>query len=159
MYVKKGEDSEGEESLSEDNETVDEYSSDEEVSHSHTLRSIKNAHFTQEIQALAFSQRLSMIATTAQGIIFLWDYETMKLIGGMTNAYSEVQILQFMDPYPLLASLDLSGHIIVWGPFKQGVLTFSVYRPQFALKLQSDKDSIIANKMVYFIREESDFTP
>lgn len=53
----------------------------------------------------------------------------MKLIGGMTNAYSEVLILQFMDPYPLLAGLDLSGHIIVWGPFKQGALTFNVYRP------------------------------
>lgn len=49
------------------------------------LRQTKNAHFNNEIQAISFSVRLSMIATAGHGIICVWDYEVMKLIGAMTN--------------------------------------------------------------------------
>jgi hypothetical protein len=37
----------------------------------------------------------------------------------MTNNYNEVYVLEFLEPYPLLASIDSSGDIIIWGPFKR----------------------------------------
>jgi len=50
-----------------------------------------------------------MVATASHGIICVWDYETMRLIGGMTNNFTEILVLEFLDPFPLLCSLDVSG--------------------------------------------------
>ena len=73
------------------------------------IRSVRNAHFSHEISAIQLSTRCSMIATASHGVIFLWDYETLKLVGGMTNNFTEVTILEFLDPYPVLCSLETSG--------------------------------------------------
>jgi hypothetical protein len=80
---------------------------------------VKNAHFGHEIQAIQLSLRLGMIATASQGVIFLWDYEFLKLVGSMTNKYNEVYILEFLDPLPLIASVDASGDLIIWDKLKQ----------------------------------------
>ncbi len=59
-----------------------------------------------------------MIATAANGVISIWDYEVMRLIGAMTNQSNDILALEFLDPYPLLCSLDNSGSIIIWDPLK-----------------------------------------
>ena len=144
----------------EEGESQEELKEDEfqEVSKSEVIRVVKNAHFQQEISAIQISTRLSMIATASHGIIFLWDYETLKLIGSMTNNFNEIQILDFLDPFPLLASLDVTGQIIVWEPLKQFTLSFAIYKPQFSISLQSAKETILANKMIIELREEEDFS-
>lgn len=55
-----------------------------------------------------------MIATASHGIISLWDYETFRLIGSMTNNFSDLLVIEFLDPFPLICSLDVSGKIIIW---------------------------------------------
>lgn len=50
-----------------------------------------------------------MIATASMGTICLWDYETMRLIGSMTNKFNDILVLEFLDPFQLLCSLDSSG--------------------------------------------------
>lgn len=62
---------------------------------------------------------MGMIATASHGVIFLWDYEFLRVIGSMTNNYNEVYVLEFLDPYPLLASVDASGDIVIWDKLKQ----------------------------------------
>ncbi|CDW75100.1 rna recognition motif [Stylonychia lemnae] len=114
-------------SLNNDDEEENEKDS-EEVAKSQILRQIKNAHFGQEISAIALSLRLSMIATASHGIICLWDYETMRLIGGMTNNFSDILVLEFLDPFPLLCTLDVSGQIIIWEQLQQFSFSFKIYQ-------------------------------
>ncbi len=101
----------------------------DEIAETFPLRSMKNAHFGHEISAIQFSLRLSMIATSSNGIICVWDYESFRLIGSMTNNQSDVQALEFLDPFPLLASLDLSGSIVIWQPLVQFGFSFKIYQP------------------------------
>ena len=44
----------------------------------------------------------------------------------MSNNMAEIVSLAFMDPFPVVGSLDMSGTIILWGPIKQGNQGFEV---------------------------------
>ena len=50
-----------------------------------------------------------MFATSSAGVIFVWDYESFKLIAAGTNDYEEVHKMEFIYPYMALVSLDSSS--------------------------------------------------
>jgi WD40 repeat protein len=49
------------------------------------IRSVKNAHIGQEINCVAVEIRLGLFATASSGTIFIWDYESFKLMGACSN--------------------------------------------------------------------------
>lgn len=57
---------------------------------------------------------LNLVATSASGIIFFWQYEHMRVSGTCSNGPSEVIFMNFIDPYPMLVSLDRSNEVCVW---------------------------------------------
>lgn len=43
------------------------------------IKLVKNAHFGEYISAICFSAHLNLIASSAGGIIFFWNYEHMRI--------------------------------------------------------------------------------
>ena len=74
-----------------------------------------------------------MIATASHGIICIWDYETMRLIGAMTNKFTDILVLEFLDPFALLCSLDVGGQIVIWERLQQFSFSFKIYQPHIVL--------------------------
>ena len=87
-----------------------------------------------------------MVATASHGIICVWDYETMRLIGGMTNNFTEILVLEFLDPFPLLCSLDVSGQIIIWEQLQQFSFSFRIYQALIAINFSFSDGGPYDNK-------------
>ena len=68
-----------------------------------------------------------MIATSAGGIIFWWEYEHLKLVGACSNEWNDVTFMTFIDPYPILLTHDKSNMIWLWSIVKSHA--FAVYTP------------------------------
>lgn len=43
-----------------------------------------------EITCLAVEIKLSMFATASAGAIFVWDYETFKMVGACSNNFEDL---------------------------------------------------------------------
>eukprot|EP00347_Sterkiella_histriomuscorum_P004350 403360783 len=114
----------------------------DEVAKSQIMRLIKNSHFGQEISAIQVSIRLSMIATASSGAICIWDYETLRLIGAMTNKFTEILVLEFLDPFPLLCSLDAGGQIIIWEKLQQFSFSFKIYQPHIVINFNYNQETL-----------------
>ena len=78
------------------------------------LRVLKHAH-PRGISCAAYSQRLSLIATgSSDGGVTLWEFQTLAREMRCVGHASDVVALHFLDPYPLLASADVNGHVYIW---------------------------------------------
>ena len=65
-----------------------------------------------------------MLATCCQSVIFVWDYESLKLISSMFNEKVDILTIEFLDPYQSLISLDNKGVITIWEELLQKSLSF-----------------------------------
>ena len=74
-----------------------------------------------------------MLATSADGCIFVWDYESFKAAGTCTNVFYFVYALAFLDPYPFLLSLDSAPSLTFWHVFVSQA--FLYYQPLYRIDL------------------------
>ncbi|ETW05164.1 hypothetical protein H310_04166 [Aphanomyces invadans] len=78
------------------------------------LRRMTGGH-TGDITSLGFSYNLSLIATgSVDCTVQIWDYEFGRLDATCIGHTTGIVSLVFLDPYPLLASCDLSGNVAIW---------------------------------------------
>ena len=78
------------------------------------LRGKSNCH-KKDIVSGAYSHNLGLIATGSRdNSIRVWDYEKIKLEAELLGHTSEVVILKFLNPFPLLLTADNSGQLYVW---------------------------------------------
>jgi WD40 repeat protein len=90
----------------------DEAESEESV----LLKVLSGAHKDSEIISLTYSSKQSLFASgSANGIIALWDFETGKLEGILKADDSEVTQIEFLDPYPAIATTTSNGSVYIWG--------------------------------------------
>ncbi len=80
------------------------------------LRKSVGGHFKDDIQALAFSEHLSLVATGSRsGIVAIWDFETCKLEGMCLGQKRAVSAVSFCGEYPLMVSMGIDGLVCLWG--------------------------------------------
>ena len=80
-----------------------------------TPRSIANAHVA-DITCAATSHLLSLVATSSADFsVRVWDLQNAKLEAVLSGHTAEVAAVCFVEPYPVLASADSHGTIMVWG--------------------------------------------
>jgi WD40 repeat protein len=78
------------------------------------VRTVFNAH-SDDILCVAYSEVLDLIATGARDChVRLWDYETCKLEGSLLGHSSDIIVVMFLEPYPLLLVSDTSGTLSIW---------------------------------------------
>lgn len=86
---------------------------------------------------------LDLIATGARdNKVRIWDYERLMSIdesydSGPTMAHtSEVTIVRFIKPFPLLITTDISGQLYIWltKPHKEAGACIISWRNAFTLK-------------------------
>jgi WD40 repeat protein len=78
---------------------------EDDAEESTLLKVLSGGHKEASIQVLAYSARLSMLASgSANGMIALWDFETGKLESVLVADECEILALEFCDPYPVLVS-------------------------------------------------------
>jgi WD40 repeat protein len=73
------------------------------------LRGKKNCH-KKDIISGAYSHNLGLIATGSRdNSVRIWDYERVKLEDELIGHTSEVTILKFLKPFPILLTADNQG--------------------------------------------------
>ena len=73
------------------------------------LRGKKNCH-RKDIISAAYSHNLGLIATGSRdNTVRIWDYEKVKLENELIGHTSEVSIVKFLKPFPILLTADNSG--------------------------------------------------
>lgn len=78
------------------------------------LRGKKNCH-KKDITCGAYSHNLGLIATGSRDYtVRVWDYEKVKLEDELIGHTSDVVILKFLNPFPILLSADNSGQLYLW---------------------------------------------
>ncbi|EEY69778.1 uncharacterized protein PITG_06268 [Phytophthora infestans T30-4] len=90
------------------------------------LRCITEAH-DSDIKCLAYCHALSLVASGGtDGVIKIWDYIYFLLEDTCTPP---LNVLEFIEPYPLLLSGHESGQVCVWSlaPSKPTVLLLCFY--------------------------------
>lgn len=96
------------------------------------LRRIVGAH-KGDIGALALAHSLSLIASADEtGMIRVWDFQFLALEGEMFID-APVAMLAFLDPYPLLLSVQRSGLAHIW-PVRPFATNTSLHRHCCATK-------------------------
>ena len=79
------------------------------------LRIMSGGHKDSDINALAYSSNLGMLASGSHnGIISIWDFEFGKLEATLLGHNGEITSLKFADPFPILISGSSDGSICVW---------------------------------------------
>lgn len=78
------------------------------------LRGKKNCH-KKDIISGAYSHNLGLIATGSRdNSVRIWDYERVKLEDELIGHTSEVTILKFLKPFPILLTADNQGQLYLW---------------------------------------------
>jgi WD40 repeat protein len=78
------------------------------------LRGKKNCH-KKDIISGDYSHNLGLIATGSRdNTVRIWDYEKVKLEEELVGHTSEVVIVKFLNPYPILLTADNSGQLYLW---------------------------------------------
>lgn len=78
------------------------------------LRGKKNCH-RKDIICGDYSHNLGLIATGSRDhTVKIWDYERVKFEDEIHAHTSEVVIVKFIKPFPLLLTADNSGQLYVW---------------------------------------------
>ena len=111
------------------------------------MKFVKNAHFGEYITAMCFSVHLNFIATAGAGVIFIWQYEHMRVMGACTDNLNEVNYMTFIDPYPLLVTLDKSNCICFWKISEANVFEF--YSPIHKIELDGIDKYVLMQKFCF----------
>lgn len=78
------------------------------------LRGKSQCH-RKDIVSGAYSHNLGLIATGSRdNSVRVWDYEKIKLEAELNGHTSEVVIVKFLKPFPLLLSTDSAGQLYLW---------------------------------------------
>lgn len=78
------------------------------------LRGKKNCH-KKDIICGDYSHNLGLMATGSRDhSVRLWDYERVKFEDELLSHTSEVVVVKFIKPFPLLLTADNSGQLYVW---------------------------------------------
>lgn len=90
----------------------DESESDEST----LLRVMSGAHRDSDINAMAYSSHLNLLATgSGNGLIAVWDLDLVKLEQVCLGHTSEITAIQFAEPFPIMISSSSDGSICIWG--------------------------------------------
>jgi hypothetical protein len=104
------------------------------------IKLVKNAHFGEYISAICFSAHLNLIASSAGGVIFFWNYEHMRIWGAWSNEFSEVIFMRFLEANPVLVSFDRSNEVILWQISKA---TYAIYTPMVKIVFDGMNKNIL----------------
>lgn len=78
------------------------------------FRVIREAH-SADILCMAYCPALDLIATGSRDCtVRLWNYETCKLEGILMGHSSDILVLRFLEPFPLLLVSDSNGVLSIW---------------------------------------------
>lgn len=78
------------------------------------LRGKKNCH-KKDIICGDYSHNLGLIATGSRDYkVRIWDYERVKFEEEISAHTSEIVIVKFLKPFPLLLTSDNTGQLLVW---------------------------------------------
>jgi len=78
------------------------------------LRGKKNCH-TKDLICADYSHNLGLMATGSRDkTVRVWNYEKVKLEEELYGHTSEVTIVKFLKPFPLLLTTDDSGQLYLW---------------------------------------------
>ena len=78
------------------------------------LRGTPNAH-SKDIISGDYAHNLGLIATGSRDkTVKVWDYERVQVQHTITAHRSEVNIVKFLKPFPLLLTADQSGVLHIW---------------------------------------------
>ena len=79
------------------------------------LRRVYGAH-QEEITILAFDYHLSLVATGCiNGEVALYDFEMSKIEGLLVGHTGDITAMEFLSPYPLLATASMDCTVCIWG--------------------------------------------
>lgn len=77
-------------------------------------RKATNIH-NDDISCVAFSRHLGLIATGATDcVIAVREYERLRTLSHLLGHKTDINALAFVEPYALLVSSDVSGHVAIW---------------------------------------------
>lgn len=77
-------------------------------------RRARNVHIS-DITCMAYSSNLGLVATgSSDQIVSIREYGRLRLVATLMGHDGDVSVLQFIDPYPLLASADYNGNFCLW---------------------------------------------
>ena len=79
------------------------------------LRRVYGGH-QEEITILAFDWHLQLVATGCiNGEICLYDFEMSKVEGFLIGHTGDITAIEFLSPYPLVATASMDQTVCVWG--------------------------------------------
>jgi len=80
----------------------------------HVGRRARNVHIS-DITCMAYSSNLGLIATgSSDQVVSIREYGRLRLVATLMGHDGDVSVIQFIDPYPLLASADYNGNVCLW---------------------------------------------
>jgi len=116
------------------------------------LRIQKKAHSSFEISELRIKSNL--IATSAESMILIWNYDNFQLRGVCFYQRSEIRRFEFLEDHLVIISVDAKGYLIIWD--LRASRTFNYYKPfvKIHLKPESGANLLVNNMLVFKIEKE-----
>lgn len=88
-----------------------------------------------------------MIATSAEGAIMLWNYDTFKPRGVLSYKNNEIRCFEFVEERLLIMSIDSKGYLILWDLHDPRI--FDYYQPTIKVLLKPDHaGTLLVNNMI-----------
>ena len=107
------------------------------------------AHFNLEISSLKLSSQLNLLATSADCVILVWSYDSLKLKGAWCYQNSEIRRFEFLENQLVIISVDAKGYLIFWD--LRGYRPFNYYIPFIKIQLKPENGvNLIINNMLLF---------
>ena len=100
------------------------------------LRGKKKAH-NKDIICGDYSHNLGLIATGSRdNRVRVWEYERVKLEDEIIAHTSEVVLVKFIQPFPLLITADNTGVLMLWltRPHEKANQCVVIWRNMFTLQ-------------------------
>ena len=91
---------------------------DERLEHKEPFEMVKrgklNCH-TRDLICGDYSHKLGLIATGGRdNRVNIWEYEKIQLVNAIEAHDTEVSLVRFLSPLPLLLTSDISGQLYIW---------------------------------------------
>ena len=77
-------------------------------------RNLKEANFGKPISIMTLCVETDTLVTVSDDEVFIWTYDSMKLLGTFNNKSSEIMAIELILTMPFLATLDKTSQIFIW---------------------------------------------
>jgi WD40 repeat protein len=79
------------------------------------MRVMLGGHQGSDITKITYSSTFSLIAAgSSNGLVSIWDFEMGKLEAACPGHTTEMLAIEFLDPYPLMATSGADGLVLIW---------------------------------------------